>query len=69
MDQPKVIWTTPAETDLYKIIDFLEESRSAEVAIRFVESIYHSIDVIANPEAVYLLRIIDTRSNPADNPF
>lgn len=99
MDQYKIIWTAPAEADLDEIITFLEQTRSIEIAIRFVETLYDSIDLIANmpeigirsfkepsvrrkligryhalyykinPEVVYLLRLIDTRSNPTDNPF
>ena len=43
---PKVIVSDLAEADLKKIIEFLEEQWSLELAIRFVNSYYQKLDLI-----------------------
>jgi plasmid stabilization system protein ParE len=95
----KIIITPSADDDVTTIADFLEENRSPEIAIRFVNAFYKSLDVVeSSPElgtpslkmagvrrkkvdkynalyyelvgdTVYVLRVIDTRSNPDTNPY
>ena len=88
-----------AHTDLDTIGNFLQENWSPEIAIRFLNAFYKSLDVLEKaPEiglpssfvpgvrrkmidkyntmyyefldgTVFVLRIIDTRSNPDENPY
>lgn len=43
---PKIIVTASAEADLQRIIEFLEERWSLELAIRFINSYYEKLDLI-----------------------
>jgi plasmid stabilization system protein ParE len=95
----KIIVTPSADADVNAIADFLEETRSPEAAIRFVNAFYKQLDILESaPEigtpslkatgvrrkridnynalyyefisdVLYVLRVIDTRSNPDTNPF
>lgn len=95
----KIIVTPAADADLNIIADFLEEKWSPELAIRFINAFYKSLDIIESaPEIgspshktagvrrkmidkynalyyeilsdiLYVLRVIDTRSNPDENPY
>lgn len=99
MAKERVVLTDSAKADSQQIIDFLQETWSPEIAIRFVNEFYKKLDLIesmpgmgkSSPkspsvrrvlvgryhalyyedigEVILVLRIIDTRSNPADNPF
>ncbi|GAB3642889.1 type II toxin-antitoxin system RelE/ParE family toxin [Spirosoma arcticum] len=42
----KIIVTPLADADVNNIADFLQESRSPELAIRFVNAFYKSLDII-----------------------
>ncbi|GAB3809905.1 hypothetical protein GCM10028819_52540 [Spirosoma humi] len=95
----KIIITPLADADVTGIVDFLEETRSPEAAIRFVNAFYKQLNLLeSTPEigtpsrrvvsvrrtnidkhnvlyyelindALYVLRVIDTRSNPDTNPY
>ncbi|MVM40528.1 hypothetical protein GO730_27455 [Spirosoma sp. HMF3257] len=95
----KIIITPSADADVNAIADFLGETRSPEVAIRFVRAFYKQLDILESaPEIgtpslkqigirrvlvakynalyyeivsdiLYVIRVIDTRSNPDANPY
>lgn len=96
---PKIAVTAPAEADLQRIIEFLEEQWSIELSIRFIDRYYQKLDLIESMPGVgflsrkdpavrkvkidryniicyevrdtdiLILRILDTRSNPDNNPY
>lgn len=95
----KIIVTPTADADLNAITDFLGERWSPQLAVRFLNAFYKSLDIlevapeIGNPslkvtgvrrkmidhynalyyeiigDVLYVLRILDTRSNPDSNPY
>lgn len=52
---PKIIVTALAEADLQKIIEFLEEQWSLELAIRFINRYYQKLDLIESMPGVGFL--------------
>ncbi|GAB2604360.1 type II toxin-antitoxin system RelE/ParE family toxin [Spirosoma areae] len=96
---PKIIVSASAEADLQKVIEFLEERWSLELAIKFIDSYYQKLDLIESMpgigfisqkdanvrkvnidkynvicyetanEIITILRIQDSRGNPAQNPY
>lgn len=95
----KIIVMPSADADVNEIADFLGERWSPQIAIRFLNAFYKSLDIlestpeIGNPslkmvgvrrkmidnynalfyelvgDVLYVLRVIDTRSNPNTNPY
>lgn len=95
----EIIITSSADADVNGIANFLEETRSPEIAIRFVNAFYKQLNILeSTPEigapslkvvgvrrksidkynvlyyeliddVLYVLRVIDTRSNPDANPY
>ncbi|WP_080058897.1 type II toxin-antitoxin system RelE/ParE family toxin [Spirosoma aerolatum] len=57
----KIIVTASAEADLQKIIEFLEENWSLELAIRFINSYYHKLDLIESMPGVGFLSLKDSK--------
>jgi plasmid stabilization system protein ParE len=94
-----MIISPQAQADADRIVAFLEESRSLETAIRFLNTYYARLDLIESmPEigkrsdqlpsvrkfpadkynmiyyqqtnaGITILRVIDSRRDPAQNPF
>lgn len=58
---PKIIVTASAEADLQQIIEFLEESWSLELAIRFINSYYEKLDLIESMPGVGFLSVKDSK--------
>lgn len=52
---PKIIVSAPAEADLQKVIEFLEEHWSLELAIRFIDRYYQKLDLIESMPGVGFL--------------
>lgn len=52
---PKIIVSAPAENDLQRVIEFLEEQWSLELSIRFINRYYQKLDLIESMPGVGFL--------------
>ncbi|WP_020604106.1 type II toxin-antitoxin system RelE/ParE family toxin [Spirosoma spitsbergense] len=65
---PRLIVSDLAEADLIKVIEFLDEQWSPELAIRFVDSYYQKLDLIESMPSVGFLseKVPDVRKVKID---